>query len=287
MVHTVTQKLNTTGSIIKPLYIRPHRETDKGKPTLMHTQKLRCIRPQTRMTLTMYGKLRGSVQRLSQLLLRSAAIPAHYTQSTTVNIYSPPEERLPAAKTNHFTAPAAWLIRHICLSFSQASSVGKASKASSILHVHSGPVPKKNTTVFFFFAISSYLKMWRKCVTLTVSLVFACFNATIKLLNYPFHDVPVCSLFEFWQMDSIACESSVVKAVFFSNLGYQSPPLSYTYINININYITLTKNKRCQDVHWWLTFDKIVKAPLIETMRFFFWPLEGILTPQQADKHSW
>lgn len=58
----------------------------------------------------------------------------NYNQSAAVNIYNPPKETLPAAKTNCFTAPAAWIIRHVCFSFSQTWSMGKkASKAASVL----------------------------------------------------------------------------------------------------------------------------------------------------------
>lgn len=113
------------------LYTAMKRDRQRQTHTHAYTNtEEQWIHPQTQTTLTLYGKLRWSVQRLSQLLSRSAAFPlcsALYNQSTTVNVYSEPEEMLPTAKINHFTAPAAWLIRHICLSFSQAWSTGKAS----------------------------------------------------------------------------------------------------------------------------------------------------------------
>lgn len=100
---------------------------------------------------------------------------AHNTQSTTANIYSPPEEMLPAAKTNHFTAPAACLIRHICLSFSQAWSVGKASKGSKqhlSFSVSVRSCAKKDLKQVILLSFS-YLKMRRKVNTWVVSLLFS------------------------------------------------------------------------------------------------------------------
>jgi len=67
-------------------------------------------------TPTLHGMLRRSYH--GQLPFPLSSV--HSTQSTTVNIYSQSVEMLPAAKTNHFTAPAAWLIRRIYLSFSYA-----------------------------------------------------------------------------------------------------------------------------------------------------------------------
>lgn len=104
-------KRNTVGVILKQFCILTTTNRDRQRQTHTHVYTSTMedwSLPRTQATLTLYGKLRGSLQRLSQLL-RSA----QYTQSTTVNIYSPPEEMLPAAKTNHFTAPAAWLIRHL------------------------------------------------------------------------------------------------------------------------------------------------------------------------------
>ena len=121
-------KGNTTGVIMKPfiyIYTRNHKQTDEGKHTLTHVQTLRnsgsvpehrrhclCIASREEVYSDCHSDCHGQLP----FLQRSA----HYIQSTTVNIYSPPEEMRPTAKTNHFTAPAAWLIRHICLSFSQA-----------------------------------------------------------------------------------------------------------------------------------------------------------------------
>lgn len=153
---------------MKPLCVHrtAKREPDKDKHTLVHTQT---------QTLTLdLSPNKGDADWVWQAGRKCAAAvaapvtvsclhplhPAHYAQSTTVNIYSPPEETLPAAKTNHFAAPAAWIIRHICLSFSQTWSVGKASKACRqhpwfSLSLRAGS--KKRTALFCNFFICEKL----------------------------------------------------------------------------------------------------------------------------------
>lgn len=72
-------KRNTTGVMIKPRCIHATTRKDRQRGTHSRVHKHWGTvdpSPNTQATLTLYGKLRGSVQRLSQLLSRSAAFPA-------------------------------------------------------------------------------------------------------------------------------------------------------------------------------------------------------------------
>lgn len=154
---------NATGIPMKPLCV--HRTAKRARQRQTHTRAYTNTNTQAGSV----PKHTGDADSVWQAGRKCAAAvaapvtvsclhplhPAHYAQSTTVNIYSPPVETLPAAKTNHFAAPAAWIIRHICLSFSQTWSVGKASKTCRqhpwfSLSLRAGSKKKKNGFVLQF-----------------------------------------------------------------------------------------------------------------------------------------